>query len=201
MLVRGADARAVALECLARGRRRTTGQRVMVFLEAHKEQVLETRALVGNGQLAGREPGGKPLSVPHVRHRKNIKEFEDFTAQGIAKKLSVSREDVRSGIELLAARGGDRDRLLKGLDEAALEVARLGILAGKTPIRRWEAAARGKAVAQHGRVDVDWGCVLLRALLSLNAGFKHWKEIRADVRALIEEDWDKAQQAAPEQLR
>ncbi|MEI6704407.1 MAG: hypothetical protein WCL71_12880, partial [Deltaproteobacteria bacterium] len=98
------DVHQVASDCLAVGRRRTTGQRIMVYLEAHKEDVLKGF----KNYDFHTENFKKPNVFPNRSSDRIGKDNpSDFSSEAIAERLKVSDKDVRSGIELLSAQDAD----------------------------------------------------------------------------------------------
>jgi hypothetical protein len=192
MMVESDDPRAVALECLATGRRRTTGQRIMVFLMMHKKEVLKAAEL---GQVA---KGGNSFGLS--RDRPKISGiYADFTPDAIAERLQVSNKDVICAIELFRCwelelhpvvyrdmkderpldLADENDRLAKDTTAVVFN----HVLAGGTAIRKWKAAwgGRKKTTGPQGRPPEDYealfdrGLKHLRTVLAANA----WHEIPA----------------------
>lgn len=193
MMIETDNVKAVVMECLGTGRKRSTGQRVMAFLELHKRKVLQVAEIVGDGCHRGK----KKASVGHVTHREIPKELDNFTAERIAERLGVSRKDVGMGIELLreeaAAEKEDAPKFLN---------VRMMLLSGSLSIRRWRPAMAGKWTVQQGRASVDYGTVMMRGIDNVKTGILNWKKIDADDRALIETRWHKEiLPILPEQLR
>lgn len=187
------DVKAVVMECLGTGRKRSTGQRVMAFLELHRRKVLEVAKIVGDGTHRGRKSavGGsrEPPKIP--------KELEGFTSERIAKRLGISKQDVGMGIDLLRAAEAATEA-----DAPKFEDVRNKLLGGSMPIRRWRPAMAGKWVAQKGRQDVDYGTVMMRGIDNVKTGILNWKKIDADDRALFERRWhEEILPNLPEQLR
>lgn len=193
VLIETENVRSVVMECLATGRKRSTGQRVMAFLELHKREVLRVAEIVGTGQfqrLKGRH--GASRESPQIP-----KGFEDFTVERIAERLGVSRADVGMGIELLQATEGASEA-----DAPKFEDVRNKLLAGAMPIRRWRPAMAGKWAPQRGKADVDYGMVLLRGLDHIKTAISHWKKIDPMWRGRAEKIWhEQIAPNLPEQLR
>lgn len=162
-LAPGATVRDLALECASVGRSRSAGQRIMVYLERHKEKVLEAAE---KGQDRARN-GGSFAPQSHDRGG----EIGDYSSRGIAKALGVSDKDTLLGIELLNAyekheslvnRHGalvEGPRKLAEDDPEWLSIvdARNCVLAGTLPIRRMKAAVGGRAktkAVQRAETDV-----------------------------------------------
>jgi hypothetical protein len=202
------DPRKVVLECLATGRKRTTGQRILAFIELHKEEVHATHEENG-----GREKHLKYSSkVSNETYDANP--IPDFTAQAIAARLQCSKEDVLAGIELsLAADGVDvglgvRSRKVTSeeiLARTAEQKAR--VFMGQSCIRKWKTAVAGslatkKRNADDKRAPIDYADTSLRGLAALKNAFNkdHWVLIKAKDKERIGEQFARMLKVAPPEI-
>ena len=202
--------RELALVCLSTGRKRTTGQRVMAFLEMHRREVLKVAEIVGNGLIQNR----KGRSVGHVTDGQIPNNLAHFTAEAIAATLGVSDKDVRLGIEILQC---IEKRLKHGWSRGALEIPQRDLdlndeedrryyeslkaihgrlLAGSTPVRRWKAAAGGQAATVGREVEINYAEIADRSMISLINAFGHWKEIKPGDRQILADKWERVAEAA-----
>lgn len=185
------DAKQIVMACLASGRKRTTGQRILAYLEEHKEPVLKVAEIVRDvDQRVSRIPFySQPAG--HATGREISGDLQYFTAEAIAKRKGISDKDVRLGIELLlclekrithqshylAAQDGGKP----ATEEYMAEITKVknSILQGSAPIRRWKAsvagkmtaegAAREKEEAKYGKHAAAWCRSLTNALI-------HWAD-------------------------
>lgn len=164
------DVRKLALTCLGTGRKRSTGQRVMAYLEMHRAPVLEVAVIVGDGLVPGVRV--KRMAGQMTGHE-IPKKLEDFTAEAIARKLGVSDKDVRLGIELLRA-----EYMAPEAQKEPFLKQRLTLLAGGSSIRRWKAAVAGrKATAGTQRSGADYTDLLPKAMATVRNGFSAWPKL------------------------
>lgn len=211
ILVECSNPRGLALTFLGVGRKRSTGQRIMAFLEMHRKEVLKVAEIIGDGLIQNR---GKGIAG-HVTGGELKGNLVNFTAEAIAAKLHVSDKDVRLGIELLqcieAKRTASWDRggihvAGKPLDMEkddgkdylkALKKVHLGLLAGSTPIRRWKPAVGGLAKTEdRQRPPTNHGVIACNAIRSLINAVKHWDDIPAGLKQRIATDWEELREAA-----
>jgi hypothetical protein len=185
VLVETASPREVALIFLGTGRKRSTGQRVMAFLELHREKVLQVAEIVGDEQL---RPGLERDHAGHVTGLGIPRNLQDFTCEAMAARLGVSDKDIRLGVDLLKTVSAPHD---SPKEAAAAEATFAKVLAGTTPIRRWKSAVAGKKAEQRGRNDTNYAELLYRGVRHLESAFRHWKAIPAARRAEAEEFWRK----------
>lgn len=175
------DPRAFALTCLGTGRKRSTGQRVMAYLEMNRDAVLQVAEIVGDGLVPGVRV--KRMAGQMTRHE-IPKKFEDFTAEAISEKLGVSDKDVKLGIDLMQS-----EQAAPEAEKQPFQKQRLALLAGGGSIRRWRAAVAGRKADQHGRADVNYADVMERSLKGLRTCLQHWGELRPQDRAWMEGYW------------
>jgi hypothetical protein len=196
ILIRTDSPRAVALECMAAGRPRTAGQRIMAYLERHRDMVLKAAEL---GQEA---KGGNSFGVSRDTP-KLAGVFANFSSDAIANRLSVSKKDVLLGIDLLVClekkkttpiRVGSmvedsRPLDMKNKDDVAyynvMQHTHARIFAGETPIRRWKSAVAGKVTQAEGRTEIDYADLFVRGLQHIRSASKKWDEITFDDRKYI----------------
>lgn len=198
VLIQCDNVREVALTCLGTGRKRSTGQRIMAYLEMHKREVVKA------AELGAQKAAGNPSALS--RDSAQISGvFANFTSEAISQTLSVSQKDVLLAIDLLMClekkctapqRVGSlvtpaRELDLK--DQAdkvyfdCLKITHANVMAGSTPIRRWKAAQAGKSTQADGRTEIDYADLFREGLNHLRTASKHWKDITfKDRQALVE---------------
>lgn len=216
MLVRADDPRAVALECLATGRRRSTGQRIMVFLMMHKKEVLKA-AEFG----AEMNAGGAKLRFAVSRETAKISGiYADFTTDAIAERLQVSKPDVVRAVELFrcveekrrpnigGAKGADERALDEGDEKDAETLADMGdifrrVLSGGEAIRDWKRSFAGKSTTKGGRPPVDNAGLVRKGLIHLKNVFKSggWHAMPANIRENLANQFVEVLKLLPEELR
>lgn len=189
LLVKCDNVRAVSAETLTRGRQRSTGQRIMVYLEMNKAAVLKQFREDLGGQLQSRDGSS----------------VREFGQRAIAARLRVSDKDVGIGLELLdALNGGTNNGATEPLDKDAIkavEDVRRNLLAGTTPIRRAWAAARGKAHTEgNERIPTNYDNVLERSVKGLLSAVTHSDQLSTDKLAEIEPIWAKALKKLPDSM-
>lgn len=182
-------------------RKVTTGTRVMAYLKCHEREVLAAadpkkythrdQARDGKGRLSHR-------AVSHETAR-----YKGWNAKEIAERIGVSKNDVLAGIELLKAtaetpEGGTY------IDEAE-EYAQLdlfetaeAVLRGETPIRRWKAAAGGRASKTGGRAAADYAAIAWRTVKSWRGVWENWQTVPMEARAGILREFRAALESLPE---
>lgn len=183
------DPRSLALTCLGTGRKRSTGQRVMAYLEMNRLPVLKVAEIVGDGLV----PGVRVKSMAGQMTGHEIpKKLQDFTAENIAHKLGVSDKDVRLGIELLRA-----EEAAEESQKEPFQKQRFALLAGGGSIRRWKAAVGGRtATAGQAKGDPKYAELALRSMVSLLTVFKNWDKIALADRQALAVKWEEVTTAA-----
>jgi hypothetical protein len=183
LVIEAADPAQVVRECLATGRKRTTGQRIMTYLDAHKREVLAAWEInAGKGEIFRKRSN---RSNDRLAGEKGC----EWTAEAIAHRLQCSDKDVRAGIELLDAIETKRRYELLGVRGkpgsataeylASLDKQRLSVLSGSSGIRRWRNAVGGReATAGKERHDPDYGTLVRKAAVTLLNGFRAWGGIK-----------------------
>lgn len=198
VLIQCDNVREVALTCLGTGRKRSTGQRIMAYLEMHKREVVKAAELCA--AAAGGNSSGVSRDTPKISGV-----FANFTSDVIAETLSVSKKDVLLAIDLLMClekkctapqRVGSlvtpaRDLDLKDKTDKVyfdcLKITHANVMAGSTPIRRWKAAQAGKSTQAEGRTEIDYADLFREGLNHLRTASKHWKDITfKDRQTLVE---------------
>lgn len=181
-------------------RKVTTGTRVMAYLKCHEREVL---AAADPKKYNFRETSfkGKHGAVSHETASTLLRHF--WNAKEIAERIGVSKNDVLAGIELLKAtaetpEGGTY------IDEAA-EYAQLdlfetaeAVLRGETPIRRWRAAAGGRASKTGGRAAADYAAIAWRTVKSWRGVWENWQTVPMEARAGILREFRAALESLPE---
>ena len=207
-LAPGATVRDLALECASVGRSRSAGQRIMVYLERHKEKVLEAAE---KGQELSK--GGRS---PFALSRDSATESTGFSSMEISKALGVSQKDTLLAIDLVkshelrqgvAKREGALVEAGKKLEEgdpelAAIDEAWAGVLAGTTPIRRWKAAVGGRAktkAVQRAETDVVKSGVECAKKFRTFGG-KAWGRIPMEDRILVLDAFRKVRELVPDEV-
>lgn len=179
-------------------RKVTTGTRVMAYLKCHEREVL---AAADPKKYQGRKTSkwrNKAAAVSHETARD-----KGWNAKEIAERIGVSKNDVLAGVELLKAtaetpEGGTY------IDEAE-EYAQLdlfetaeAVLRGETPIRRWKAAAGGRASKTGGRAAADYAAIAWRTVKSWRGVWENWQTVPMEARAGILREFRAALEVLPE---
>lgn len=181
-------------------RKVTTGTRVMAYLKCHEREVLAAADPEKYTRRAGNAANfkGKHHAVSHETAR-----YKGWNAKEIAERIGVSKNDVLAGVELLKAtaetpEGGTY------IDEAA-EYAQLdlfetaeAVLRGETPIRRWKAAAGGRASKTGGRAAADYAAIAWRTVKSWRGVWENWQTVPMEARAGILREFRAALESLPE---
>lgn len=180
LIIEAADPAQVVRECLATGRKRTTGQRIMCYLDAHKREVLTAWAAnAGKGEIFRKHS-------KRSNERMAGEKGPAWSADGIAERLQCSHSDVEAGIELLECiEGKRRYDELRGKPGtataeylASLDQQRLAVLSGGVGIRRWKAAVAGRdATAGKQRRDPDYALLARKAAATLHNAFLGWAQV------------------------
>lgn len=210
------NVREVALECLGTGRKRSTGQRIMAYIEMHHKEVVKAAELGAEISAGGKAPHG--IAVSHET-AKLSGVLANFTSDAIATTLSVSKQDVLLAIDLLMClekkctapqRVGSlvtpaRELDLKDKDDKvyfeALKHNYANVMAGSTPIRRWKAAQGGKVATAEGRPEIDYAELFREGLNHLRTAAKHWKDITFNDRSGLVELASKIGEILPDDVK
>ncbi len=205
------NVREVALECLGTGRKRSTGQRILAFLMMHKREVLKA-AEIGAQIAAGK--GGPVSNETGLKYGV----FADFTADAMAERLKVCKEDVVRTVELFRCleekrlpdsnRGGERALDMKDPEDKQtfddLKKVFGDVMAGGTAVRTWKPALFGRRLTTgpKGRPDVDFEALFRKGLNHLRTVFKAeaWHGIGAVERERLAELFDEVVSMLPEEL-
>jgi hypothetical protein len=209
LVVRCSNPAMIVAESLAAGRKRSTGQRILVFLEAHKQAVLEAREM-------GRKMQGNIQSQLRNRQQNAGVSHDtpgglDYSPEAIATLLKCSRKDVVSALELFEAlhtatvpecrSSGEPAHAADEAELAVLAERRNGVLCGSEPVRTWKKGLFGKIKnGGQGRADVDIFCTLKRSLLSLNNQLPKWRQLSHDEREGVEMLFGKMMSVLPDDL-
>lgn len=178
-------------------RKVTTGTRVMAYLKCHEREV-----------LAAADPKKYNFRETSFKGKHGAVSYETapdkgWNAKEIAERIGVSKNDVLAGIELLKAtaetpEGGNY------IDEAA-EYAQLdlfetaeAVLRGETPIRRWKAAAGGRASKTGGRAAADYAAIAWRTVKSWRGVWENWQTVPMEARGGILREFRAALEVLPE---
>ena len=212
VLIQCDNVREVALTCLGIGRKRSTGQRIMAYLEMHKREVVKA------AELGAQKAAGNPSALS--RDSAQISGvFANFTSEAIAKTLSVSQKDVLLAIDLIMClemkctapqRVGSlvtpaRDLDLKDKGDKVyfdcLKITHANVMAGSTPIRRWKAAQAGKSTQADGRTEIDYADLFREGLNHVRTASKHWKDITFKDRQTLVELASKIGEVLPKDVK
>jgi hypothetical protein len=180
------DPRNFALTCLGTGRKRSTGQRVMAYLEMNRISVLKVAEMLDGGHSAAlkdRNRAGQ-MTGPVIP-----KKLEEFTAEAISSKLGISDKDVRLGINLMQA-----EEAASGVEKEPFQKQRFSLLAGGGSIRRWKSAVAGRKVTE--KVEPNWADLADRSMVSLLNTFKNWDKISLVDRQALAGEWARVIAAA-----
>jgi hypothetical protein len=210
LLVDCRDPAMIVAECLSAGRKRTTGQRILVYLEAHKDAVLEARE-------KGRQAVGGIQNHLHNRQQNAGVSFEtpegsDYSIDGISTLLKCSRQDVISALEIFEAlhtetvpdnlSNGKRSHTADEDELAMLREQRDAVLSGHSPVRAWKRAFFGRASTKDAaRAPIDYPHIMDRSLTGLLTALPRWAEFRHCDRAIFEEKFAKVLNALPDDLK
>ncbi len=210
--------RHIALSKNAFRRRITAGERIMRYIDLHCDAILKTWKADQNPAATGArgKHNGEGSSRDYPSPAKGESHDPVFSAGVIAARLGCSRKDVSKGIELAAARieGGLPKRLTDGrtviipADDPAvsdhINRTYLDVMGGRTPIRRWAAALKGRSATEGTeRAATDYGGIVLRAATALRRTFEVeddviWcREITQETREKILKELDAALRSAP----
>lgn len=180
-------------------RKVTTGTRVMAYLKCHEREVL---AAADPKKYTARPLNGRGRRVNAVSYETALND-KGWNAKEIAERIGVSKNDVLAGVELLKAtaetpEGGTY------IDEAE-EYAQLdlfetaeAVLRGETPIRRWRAAAGGRASKTGGRAAADYAAIAWRTVKSWRGVWENWQTVPMEARAGILREFRAALESLPE---
>ncbi len=178
--------------------------RIMRYLERNADAVTATAER--NADQAARGAAGG-------RGNKAGLTETGFSAEAIAARLKVAKQDVVAGVELLRCRVGgmtvripptrNEPRYLAPADEderEAVEAAYRACLDG-APLRRWVPAAKGHgATADKARKEIRYAALFARSMTSLQNCFAHWDEISEADRELQVKDWKKVIANSPAEI-
>jgi len=155
------------LENLRCRRKATAGQKILAYLEQHKEQVLEAHDSAKATRLQNLKKG-------QCFPKQHDVASEKWSAEEIAKRIECSEPDVLLGIELMIA----ADQSADDASGAAVKAARDRVFSGEAPIRRWKAAVAGKtAGGGKGKASADYLDKIPQAATTLANGFRAWAEL------------------------
>ncbi len=196
VLIQCDNVREVALTCLGTGRKRSTGQRIMAYLEMHRREVVKAAELGASAK--GGNSSGVSRDTPKLSGV-----FANFTSEAIAATLSVSHKDVLLAIDLLMclekkctapqrvgslvtpARELDlKDKADKAYYES-LKIVHGHVMDGGTPIRRWKSARAGQDSQSERRTPIDYADLFREGLHHLRTASKYWGDITTDERKSI----------------
>lgn len=210
LLVRCDNPAMIVAESLAAGRKRTTGQRILVYLEAHKDAVLEARR---KGRVM---QGNIQKQLKNVQQNAGVSNEtpggQDFTVDGIATLLKCSKPDVVSALELFEAMHTQTvpDNFGTGkraheADEAELEglrEQRNQVLSGHSPVRAWKRAYFGReATKGQTRAPIDYARLMDSSLSGMLSALPKWTGFSHGDKALFEEKFAKVLNNLPEDLK
>jgi hypothetical protein len=195
----------VVRTCLAVGRKRSTGTRIMAYLEMHKRDVLAAWAV--NGQK------GENYRKSSKSSREDLdgKGLDFWSAKAISERLEVSQDDVGLGLELLRClnervtlEDPNTFRRSAADDDYISELAstRDRVICGATPIRTWRAAFHGKKYGGGGgRAHTQWDKSMERSIKAVTNGCLHWNEVPLKSRPAILAAWRDLLEVLPADLK
>jgi hypothetical protein len=188
MVIETSDPRGVALTSLATRRQCSTGQRVMAFIEAHREECMAVSDEVEKSKVATLLRGRRKPQNINVSPRSSKDDHgrqKGLTVKEIAARLGVSDKDVTAGLSML------REMELPQDDQRRLQVVEMHreVLSGKIRLRTWKPAMEGRFAKQHGQKDADHFRSALRAMDALKKSFQNWDKITPDGRAQLGKIW------------
>lgn len=187
------------------GRKKTSSQRILSYLELNADLVLETNDGAEERRTGNLRKGQCSSEVAHATSGKNPAGF--WTADGIAERLHCVRDDVFAGIELLRAmKTGEvpiniwRDEDIKPTEEQVNESFRetvFDIKCGASGLRRWKAAmagrlttkCRGDGKGAAGKLPTDFFSLATRALTSVKSSFKNYSKMAGKDRVHVRHAW------------
>lgn len=196
----------VAFQKNACRHRVSSGERILRYLDLHREVVLKCWK---NGQDKGQTGRG----------HKAVSRDTAFSSKEIAERLGVSNKDVLKGIELLAscdaggvpARAADGSTVIVPADENMQTMVRdcfTRVISGTTPIRRWQAALQGRAATENqDKASTDYAEVARRSVIGLTNALLNWDDWREDkqmeykLKAALMKDFESLFAAMPEEIR
>lgn len=212
VLIQCDNVREVALTCLGTGRKRSTGQRIMAYLEMHKREVVKAAEL--GAAAKGGNSSGVSRDTPKLSGV-----FANFTSEAIAATLSVSHKDVLLAIDLLMClekkctapqRVGSlvtpaRELDLKDKTDKAyydsLKIVHGHVMDGGTPIRRWKSARAGQDSQSDKRTPIDYADLFREGLHHLRTASNHWGDVTTDERHSILELAHKVGEILPADIK
>lgn len=177
----------------AMGRKRSTGSRILCYLMANMDKVIEAAESL---RSCDRREDRIDALPAHLK---------PWTSREIARRLKVSDKDVVAAIQLVVCQTSGVSPDNAELDAAGrdqLDAVFTGVMSARTPIRRWKPAFEGKRVpaAGSGRAATNYGELATRTVVSLENVFTHWYEIPAGGRDFLTSKILAILQAAPEEV-
>jgi len=183
------DIQSVVNACLASGRKRSTGQRLIVYLEANWQAVLSAWSI--NQEKGENYRIARNLSKVSRETLGGEKGDDHWSAQAIAKRKHWCRDDVLCGISLLLAQDPEGARPFASVAGIPVEKyvgaareQRQRVLSGGVPIRRWRSAvgsrAQTKGLSDNGRSSANYSVLGPKAAISLLNAFLNWGEVSTE---------------------
>lgn len=198
------------------GRKKTSSQRILSYLELNADIVLETHDSAEERQTAGLKKGQKPQCFSVGANAPTGENQAGFwTSRGIAERLHCDHKDVDAGINLLfclknpaalheAAKASiHRDHDVKRTPEqidAAFKDTVFEIRCGATGLRRWQAAMMGRLTTENapgGKLPTDFFDLAQRSAVSLASVFRNWHNVSHKNREHVLIKWREAVDVAP----
>jgi hypothetical protein len=184
-LIRTDNPRKIVLDSLSIGRSRTTGQRIMAFIEMHQDDVIQAYQEAKDAEEAARFDRGKKGTNTGLSRDNPAN--NPFHYQSIAEHLKVCHVDVLKAIQLTIE---TMDTLDEERNKAAKKIMQR-VYAGQTPIRRALAGLAGKSADQHGRQSKDYPQMVQRAIASLGVILRSWEQLPLEEQQCLELHWKK----------
>lgn len=218
----------LAMHINSMGRKRTTGSRVLCYLLANKERVMEVYNMTlmprqsydrRGGAVSHMTGGGGAVSHMTGGSRRNAgavpESLQPWTVSGISKRLGVSDKDVMLALELMICHDDNTypvratygkyepgTHITEDADINAMEKAFSGVICGRTPVRRWAAAFAGRVnTAGQGKAPTDYAKLGERTAVSLLNLFQNWATVEwqnREQREKVERDLSAALAMMPE---
>lgn len=158
------NVREFVIDNLIARRRGSTSQRILAYVQLHKDEVFESLVQFG-GKL-------KNLKNPSVSPTVTDVTGENFTVAALAKKFRCNKADIAAAVELLK----DLESPV-ALLRAPAEEAYTAIMQGDLGLRGWKSALPGKAAEQHGKASADYARLAGSTCITMTKVFENWGKI------------------------
>jgi len=184
----------------------SSGERILRYLDLHREDVLKAWKKGQDQHQNG-------------RGNKTVSRDTGFSSESIAVRLGVSKKDVLKGIELIVAcdlgavpgRDAQGKTVMNQADDGMQAMVRdcfKRVISGCTPIRRWQAALQGRATTEaRDKAPTDYARLAERSLIGLTNSLRNWdewlddKKMEYDLKAKLIPAWDAFFAAMPDEVK